>query len=152
SLYPAKIAQEKGYHQLIWTDAIEHKYIEESGTMNVMFMIGDTLVTPPTSSTILAGITRDSVLKLARDWGVKVEERRVNIDEVVQASEDGILNDAFGTGTAATIAHIAQIGYKGVDYFLPPVESRLFSNKVSEELQKIRRGDAPDVHDWVMKL
>jgi branched-chain amino acid aminotransferase len=152
SMYPAKLAQEKGYHQLIWTDAIEHKYIEESGTMNVMFVIGDTLVTPPTSTTILAGITRDSVLTIARDWGMKVEERRINIDEIIQASENGILNDAFGTGTAATIAHIAQIGYKGTDYFLPAIQNRIFSNKVSEELHKIRKGEAPDKHDWVVKL
>jgi branched-chain amino acid aminotransferase len=152
SLYPAKIAQEKGYHQLIWTDAIEHKYIEESGTMNVMFVIGDTLVTPPTSTTILAGVTRDSVLTLARDWGMKVEERRINIDEIVQASEKGILMDAFGTGTAATIAHIELIGYQDIDYYLPSPESRVFSNKVSEELQKIRKGEAPDKHDWVVKL
>jgi branched-chain amino acid aminotransferase len=152
SLYPAKVAQEKGYHQLIWTDAIEHKYIEESGTMNVMFVIGDTLVTPPISNTILAGITRDSVLTLARDWGYNVEERRVNIDEIVFAAERGILNDAFGTGTAATIAHIAQIGYKGTDYFLPPTNERTMSNKLSEALHQIRRGLAPDQHNWVVKL
>ncbi|HET6243917.1 MAG: branched-chain amino acid aminotransferase [Bacteroidetes bacterium] len=152
SLYPAKIAQEKGYHQLIWTDAIEHKYIEESGTMNVMFVIGDTLVTPPTSTTILSGITRDSVLTLAKDWGIKVEERRINIDELVEASEKGILNDAFGTGTAATIAHIELICYKGVDFHLPPVIERKFSNKVKETLQKIRKGNAADKHNWVVKL
>ena len=152
SLYPAKIAQEKGYHQLIWTDAIEHKYIEESGTMNVMFVIGDTLVTPPVSTTILAGITRDTVLTLARDWGMKVEERRVNIDELVDAFENGLLNDAFGTGTAATIAHFSLIGYKGKDYHLPPVETRQFSNKIKNELQKLRRGKTVDKHKWVVKV
>ena len=152
SLYPAKIAQEKGYHQLIWTDAIEHKYIEESGTMNVMFVIGDTLVTPPVSTTILSGITRDSVLTLARDWGMKVEERRINIDELVYASDNNLLNDAFGTGTAATIAHIALIGYKGIDHHLPPIETRAFSNKLKIELQNIRRGTSNDVHNWVMKI
>jgi len=152
SLYPAKKAQELGYHQLIWTDAFEHKYIEESGTMNVMFVIGDTLVTPPISTTILAGVTRDSVLTIARDMGISVEERRVSIDELVYAHEQGLLNDAFGTGTAATIAHIALIGYKGHDYVLPPVETRNFSNKIKEELQKIRLGISPDIHKWVMKI
>jgi branched-chain amino acid aminotransferase len=152
SLYPAKIAQEKGYHQLIWTDAIEHKYIEESGTMNVMFVIGDKLITPPISSTILAGVTRDSVLTLARDMGMDVEERRINIDELVYAAEKGILKDAFGTGTAATIAHIALICYKGIDYHLPPVETRTLSNKIKESLQKIRKGEAPDLHKWVIKI
>jgi branched-chain amino acid aminotransferase len=152
SLYPAKIAQEKGYHQLIWTDAIEHKYIEESGTMNVMFVIGDTLVTPPISNTILAGVTRDSVLTIARDMGMNVEERRINIDELVFAAEKGILKDAFGTGTAATIAHIAQICYKGIDYHLPPVESRTVSNLIKENLQKIRKAELPDLHNWVIKI
>jgi branched-chain amino acid aminotransferase len=152
SLYPSKIAQEKGYHQLIWTDAMEHKYIEESGTMNVMFVVEDTLITPPISSTILAGVTRDSVLTLARDFGMNVEERRVNIDELVYAFEHNKISDAFGTGTAATIAHISQIGYKGMDYHLPEVESRSFSNKVKEELLNIRLGYSPDKHNWVVKL
>lgn len=152
SLYPAKIAQERGYHQLIWTDAIEHRYIEESGTMNVMFVIDDTLITPPISSTILAGITRDSVLTIARDMEMKVEERRVSIEELIYAFENKKISDAFGTGTAATIAHIAQIGYKGNDYFLPPVESRTISNTIQGELQKIRLGKAADKHKWVVKI
>lgn len=152
SLYPAKIAQQKGYHQLIWTDAFEHKYIEESGTMNIMFVIGDTLVTPPVSTTILAGVTRDSVLTLARDQGIKVEERRITIDEIIEAHGRGELKDTFGTGTAATIAHFALIGYKGKDYHLPPVNERLFSNKVKAMLQDIRTGIAPDKHNWVVKV
>ncbi|MDF2456664.1 MAG: ilvE, partial [Cytophagaceae bacterium] len=103
SLLPAKKATDKGYQQILWTDSKEHKYFEESGTMNVMFVIGDTLVTPPLSSSILAGITRDSILTIAREWGVKVEERRVSVEEVVEAHKKGLLKDAFGTGTAATI-------------------------------------------------
>ncbi|MFN4234686.1 MAG: branched-chain amino acid aminotransferase [Bacteroidia bacterium] len=152
SLYPAKLAQDKGYHQLIWTDAREKKYIEESGTMNVMFVIDDTLITPAVSTTILEGITRDSVLTLAREWGMKVEERRVSVAEVIEAHEKGSLKDAFGTGTAATIAHFALIGYKGKDYVLPPIETREFSNKVKIELNKIRLAEVPDTHNWIIKL
>lgn len=152
SLYPARQAQKKGYHQILWTDSKEHKYVEESGTMNLMFLIGDTLVTPPLGGTILPGITRDSVLTLARDWGMKVEERRISIDEVIQAHEDGGLKEVFGTGTAATIAHIILIGYNGKDYHLPTVESREFSNKVAKELDAIKRGAVEDKFSWMYKI
>jgi branched-chain amino acid aminotransferase len=152
SLYPTRMAQQKGYHQIIWTDAREHKYLEESGTMNLMFVIDDTVVTPPLGDTILAGITRDSVLTLARDWGMKVEERKISIDEIIEAQKKGTLQEAFGTGTAATIAQIAQIGYKGEDYLMPAVETRKFSHKVSEELDNIRKGISPDKHNWMYKI
>lgn len=152
SLYPARLAQKQGYHQLVWTDATEHKYIEESGTMNIMFVINDTLITPEVSTTILKGITRDSVLTLARDWGMKVEERRISVKEIIEAAKNGTLQDAFGAGTAATIAHIALIGYDGVDYKLPPIEERKFSNKVLKALDAIKLGEAEDKFDWLFKL
>jgi branched-chain amino acid aminotransferase len=149
SLYPAKLAQQQGYHQLIWTDAKEHAYIEEAGTMNVMFVIGDTLRTPPTGDSILPGITRKSVLQLARDWGMKVEEAPVPVAEVVAAAKNGTLKEAFGAGTAATIAQIALIAYEGVDYQLPPVAEREFSNKVYAALEDIKHGRLPDPHGWL---
>ncbi|WKV11896.1 branched-chain amino acid aminotransferase [Marivirga harenae] len=152
SLYPAKLAQKQGYHQLVWTDATEHKYIEESGTMNIMFVINDTLITPEASSTILRGITRDSVLTLARDWGMKVEERRISVNEVIEAAKKGTLQEAFGAGTAATIAHIALIGHDGVDYTLPAIEERKFSNKVLKAMDAIKLGEAEDKFDWIFKL
>lgn len=152
SLYPAKQAQENGYDQLIWTDAKEHKYIEEAGTMNVMFIIDDTLVTSPTGSTILNGVTRDSVLTIARDWGLKVEERPIEVAEVITAIKENRLKEAFGAGTAATIAHIDTIGYDGVDYKLPTVEDREFSNKVGKYLLDIKKGRVEDPFGWVMKL
>ena len=152
SLYPAKLAQKEGYHQLIWTDAKEHKYIEESGTMNIIFVIGDKLITPSTSDSILDGITRDSVLILARDWGYNVEERKVSVDEVVEAAKSGNLKEAFGTGTAATIAQISLFNHKGFDYELPSIESREFSNQVSLYLQEIKRGKIQDTHGWIVKL
>ena len=152
ALYPAKIAQEKGYGQLIWTDAFEHKYIEEAGTMNVIFQIGDTLVTPVSSDTILDSITRRSVVDIARDWGYKVEERKVLVSEVIEAIETGNLTEAFGAGTAATIAQISLISYKGVDYELPPVENREFSNKVKQELENIKYGRIEDRFNWMLKV
>lgn len=152
ALYPAKLAQEEGYHQLIWTDATEHKYIEESGTMNIVFQIGDTIVTPPASETILAGITKHSVITLAKDWGIKVEERQVSVDELVAAANAGELKEAFGAGTAATIANISTIHYDGVDYDLPPVAEREFSAKVLAELDSIKRGRTDDKFGWVLTL
>lgn len=152
AIYPAKLAQDKGYHQLIWTDGKNHEYIEESGTMNVMFVIGDTLVTPALSDSILAGITRDSVLKLARYAGMKVEERRISVKELVEGLQKGIVKEAFGAGTAATIAHIELIGFEGKDYYLPPVAERKFSNQVFEELEGIKRGTKPDPFGWIVKM
>lgn len=152
SLLPAKLAQEKGFHQIIWTDGREHNFIEESGTMNVMFVMDGTLVTPALSTSILAGITRDSVLQLARDWGMKVEERKVPIQEIIEAYKAGKLEDAFGTGTAATIAQIKSITFKDNEMILPLAAERSFSNKVAEELDKIRYGLVPDPHGWMVPV
>ncbi|MCE3227938.1 MAG: branched chain amino acid aminotransferase apoenzyme [Bacteroidetes bacterium] len=152
SLFPTKLAQAKGYQQVIWTDSVTHQYVEESGTMNLMFVIGDTLLTPELGDTILSGITRDSVLTLARDWGLKVEERKISIREVLTAHGNGTLKEAFGCGTAATIAHIVGIGFEGKDYDLPPVEQRKFSTKVDEMLRNIRKGNVEDKFNWMMKV
>jgi branched-chain amino acid aminotransferase len=152
SLYPTKLAQQKGYQQVIWTDGATHSYLEESGTMNLMFVIGDSVVTPALGDTILAGITRDSVLALAKDWGMKVEERKISINEVLEAHEAGTLKEAFGVGTAATIAQIIGIGHVDNYYPLPPVEERKFSNKVDETLRNIRKGKTDDNHNWMFKV
>ncbi len=152
SLFPTKLAQQRGYHQIIWTDARNHRYLEESGTMNLMFVIDDVLITAPLGDTILAGITRDSVLTLARDWKMKVQERKISIDEVIDAHKRGTLEEAFGTGTAATIAHISQIGFEGKDYILPDVSGRIFSHRVSAELDNIRKGRSEDIHNWMYKV
>lgn len=149
SLYPAKLAQEQGYHQLIWTDGHEHKYVEESGTMNIMFVFGNTLVTPALGDTILKGITRDSVIALARHWGMNVEERKVSVKELVDGLQKGTVVEAFGAGTAATIAHIELIGHEGKNYFLPPVETRKFSNRVLQELEGMKHGTKPDPFGWI---
>jgi branched-chain amino acid aminotransferase len=152
AIYPAKLAQDKGYHQLVWTDGKTHEYIEESGTMNVMFVIDDTLVTPALSDSILAGITRDSVLTLARQWGMKVEERKISVRELVDALENNRVKEAFGAGTAATIAHIELVGYQDKDYYLPPIADRKFANRVFDELEGIKRGKKPDTFGWIVKM
>lgn len=152
AMYPARLGQDAGYHQLVWTDAREHKYIEESGTMNIMFVIGDTLVTPQLTDTILPGVTRNSVLAIARDWNWKVEERKVSVDELIEAIDNGSLKEAFGVGTAATIAHIKIIGHDGTDYELPEVAGREFSNKVEKHLHDLQRGRVPDIHGWIEKI
>jgi len=151
SLYPAKLAQDQGYHQLIWTDGKTHQYVEESGTMNLMFVIDGTLVTPALGDSILSGITRDSVLKLARHWGMKVEERKVSVAELVDGLKVGRVKEAFGAGTAATIAHIELIGHEGKDYALPSIEKRIFANKVFRELDTLKRGLSPDPFGWIYK-
>ena len=152
AIYPAKLAQDKGYDQLVWTDGKEHKYVEESGTMNIMFVIDGKLITPALGDTILNGITRNSVLAIARDWGMEVEERKVEVAEVIAAAKDGRLTEAFGAGTAATIAHIELIGYKGEDYTLPTIENREFSNKVLKELDGIKLGTIEDRFGWISRI
>lgn len=150
ALYPAKLGQEKGYHQLVWTDAHEHKYIEESGTMNVMFVLGNKLITPLVNSTTLAGITRDSVLQIARDWDYSVEERKISVAEIIQAHSNGSLSEGFGTGTAATIAHFEKINFENKDYMMPEIKESNFSNRVKIELDNIKRGKIKDTRNWIM--
>ena len=153
SLYPAKLAAEEGYRQLIWTDAKTHTFIEEAGTMNIIFVINDVIITPDESKdTILKGITKRSVLTIAEDWGYKVEERPVTIVEIIDAIKDGTLQDAFGAGTAATIAPISSIGFEGTDYELPAVADREFSNKVKKYLTNYKKGREEDKFNWLMKV
>jgi branched-chain amino acid aminotransferase len=153
SLYPAKQCQLEGFHQLLWTDAVEHKYIEESGTMNIVFQIGGKLITPSEESdTILRGITKRSVLELAKSWGVEVEERKVSVEEIVTAARNGTLEDAFGAGTAATIAQIAVIGYRDEKLELPAFETRTLSNKIKEHMEGIKMGSLPDENGWCFPI
>jgi len=153
SLYPAKLAQEKGFHQLVWTDAKEHKYIEESGTMNIVFIIDGVLVTPSEDTdTILRGVTKRSVVDIATEWGIPVEERKVSVQEIVDGLRNGKVTDAFGAGTAATIAQISVIGYKDEIFELPSVESRDISNRIMKHLNGIKSGLNEDKHGWLMRF
>ena len=148
SMLPAKKATEEGFDQLIWTDAKNHEYIEEMGAANVMFVLNGKLITPSTRDTILDGVTRDTVLTLAREWGMEVEERRVSVAEIIEGAKTGKLQDAFGAGTAATIAPVGSISYNGEEYFLSDPKTREFSQKVLSDLDAIKYGRVADTHGW----
>lgn len=152
AMYPSKLAAQHGYHQLLWTDSINNEVIEESGSMNVMFMIDDVLVTPALHSSMLAGITRDSILRIARDWGVKVEEREITVTELLEKYKEGRVKEAFGVGTAANIAHIATIGHKELIMELPPINERTFANKMYEHLFAYKRGERDDQFGWLTRM
>jgi branched-chain amino acid aminotransferase len=152
SLYPTKLAQEQGYDQLIWTDAKEHTFVEESGTMNVMFVIDGKLITPAISDTILNGITRKSIVEIARHWGMVVEERKIDIKEVITAIKEGRVEAAFGAGTAVVVSPFSVIGYEGVDYELPAVQPESFVARASAYLTDIRVGKVEDVFGWTLKV
>lgn len=152
SMYPTAQAKLKGYDQVLWTDAYEHKYVQECGTMNVVFVIGNTAVTPDLSTgTILDGVTRDSVIVLLKEMGLNVEERALNIDEVIEAHKAGTLKEVFGTGTAATISLIKELRYK--DYVMEfDVDKWDVAPKVKKMLNDIRYGKTADNNGWMMKL
>lgn len=147
SLYPTQLANDEGYDQLMWTDAAEHKYIEEAGTANLIFRIGDTIITPH-GDTILHGVTRRTIMELAEKWGYKAEQRKVSVAELLEGIDNGSVTEAFAAGTAATITHIDRVGLNGKDYILPPVEGREFSNKVVDYLTDLRYGKIEDPFGW----
>lgn len=153
SMYPTQEIKKKGYDQILWTDGFEHKYVQEIGTMNVFFVIGDKAITPNVDSdTILEGVTRDSVITLLREKGMTVEERPLSIDEIEEAYKAGQLKEAFGTGTAASIAPIAKLTYHDDEMTLPPVETWETCNWLKNELANIRYGRKADNHGWVFKV
>ncbi len=152
SLLPAKKAQQEGYQQIMWTDAKEHKYIEETGASNVMFVIDNVLVTPQLSTSILQGVTRDSIITIAKDWGMKVEERKVSVAEVIKAIKNKTLQEAFGTGTAAVISPINVINYDEIDYQLPSPDALSFSTKMLKALNDIKYGLVEDPYHWIVKV
>jgi branched-chain amino acid aminotransferase len=151
SLYPARQATDKGFTQVLWLDALEHKYIEEVGTMNIFFLIGNKLITSPLEGTILGGVTRLSVLALAREWGLDVEERKLSIDEVFQASREGTLKEVFGTGTAAVISPVGLIHYDGEEIQITdeigPMASRFY-----KYITDVQYGRSEDDHNWLTNV
>lgn len=149
SFYPTKLANEEGFEQIIWTDDATHEYFEESGTMNVMVRIGDTLLTPKTSDKILDGVTRDSILKLAEKRNYKVEVRDVSVKEVVEAYRNGTLKEAWGVGTAVVTTTFKAIGYKDQIMELPqlsPEES--FALTLKKDLIDIQTNKIEDNFNW----
>ena len=147
SLYPTQLAQEEGFDQLMWTDSRDHQYIEEAGTANLIFRIGDTLITPH-SETILHGITRKTIVEVAQHWGLKVEQRKVKVSELLEGIKKGTVTETFAAGTAVTLSHISEIGHEGEIYTLPDPAGREFSNKVLTFLNDLRYGRVEDEFGW----
>lgn len=145
--YPTALAQEQGYQQIVWTDAKSHEYLEEAGTMNIFFRIGDKLLTAPTNDRILDGVTRKSVIQIAKDAGIEVEVRPIKISEIVAASKNNSLKEMFGSGTAVVINPIKSFGYQGVNYKLPEVAHPIAS-KLKEQIMSIQYNLTSDPHGW----
>lgn len=145
--YPTNLAKEEGFQQIIWTDANSHEYLEEAGTMNIFFRIGDKLVTAPTNDRILDGITRKSVLKIAEDNNIEVEVRRVSVQEIVDAARKGELKEMFGSGTATVINPIVGFGHKEEKFDLPKMDSS-YASFFKETLMKIQYNETEDLYNW----
>lgn len=147
AFFPTNLAKEQGYDQVLWTDAATHEFIEESGTMNAMFVIDDVLITPALSGSILDGVTRDSLISIAKDKGIPMEVRPIRYSELVSAFEAGKRVEAFGAGTAAVVAPIAVISINGVDYDCYYSEEAIMYT-LRNYLLDIRKGELPDTHSW----
>ncbi len=152
SLYPARLAMQKGYDQILWLDAKEFKYVQEVGTMNIFFVINGKVITPATTGTILKGITRDMSIQILRDKGYEVEERLISIQEIVEAHMDGSLQEAFGTGTAAVVSNVELIAYDGVDMPMPSIETYKVAHLLKSEINGMRSGEVEDRFGWVVPV
>ncbi|HMQ59630.1 MAG TPA: branched-chain amino acid aminotransferase [Flavilitoribacter sp.] len=153
ALLPAKIAQSKGFDQVMWMDGREFKYVQEVGTMNIFFVIDGKVITPSTDGEILKGITRDSIIHILReDKGMQVEERPVSIDEVLAAHKAGKLQEVFGAGTAAVVSHVSEIAYKEELLTLPAIETRQIGNMIKSEIDGLRSGRVADTRGWVVPV
>lgn len=150
AMLPTKIAQEKGFDQVLWLDAREFKYVQECGTMNVFFVIDGKVVTPPLYGTILKGITRDSAMQILEDAGYEVDEYPLTINEIVDAHRRGALEEAFGAGTAAVVSHVSEIAYKDELMTLPPIGERRVGELVKATINGIRSGRIPDTKGWLV--
>ena len=149
SMLAGERAAEKGYDQVLWLDGKEHKYVEEVGSMNMMFVIDGTIVTAPLDGTILPGVTRDSILTLAKDAGWKTEERKISIDEVYQAAREGRLDEAFGTGTAAVVSPVGRLCYKGEEIVIHNGKIGPKAAYLYDRLLNIQLGNYEDKFGWV---
>lgn len=145
--YPTNLAKEEGFQQIVWTDANSHEYLEEAGTMNIFFRVGDKLLTAPTSDRILDGVTRRSVLTLAEEFGIDAEVRRITVSEIVEAAEKGELKEIFGSGTAATINPVRGFGHHGRKFELPQLENS-YAAFFKKKLMEIQYNKAEDKFGW----
>ncbi|HSP12190.1 MAG TPA: branched-chain amino acid aminotransferase [Salegentibacter sp.] len=145
--HPTNLAKEEGFQQIVWTDANTHEYLEEAGTMNIFFRVGDKLLTAPTSDRILDGVTRKSIITLAEDFSIPVEVRKVSVKEIVEAARKGDLKEMFGAGTAAVINPIVGFGHKGEKFELPKLEDS-YASFFKDKLMKIQYNQDEDKHGW----
>lgn len=145
-------AKQKGFSQVLWLDGIEQKYIEEVGTMNVFFRIGNEVITPGLNGSILEGVTRDSVITLIRELGYKVSERKVSINEILEAHEDGNLKEVFGTGTAAVISPVGEMWINNKKMVISDGQVGTLSEEVYNKLVAIQTGKIEDNHNWTIKI
>ncbi len=153
SLLAGKEAKEKGFSQVLWLDAVTRSFVDEVGAMNIMFVIDDELITPPLEQgTILAGVTRDSVLAIARGWGLNVSERPVEIDELFTANEKGTLNEVFGTGTAAVISPVGELSYKGRTIVINGGKIGSIAQKMYDTITGIQYGELEDTYGWNLHI
>ncbi|MEE9364612.1 MAG: branched-chain amino acid aminotransferase [Cellulophaga sp.] len=149
--YPTQLAVEKGYQQVIWTDDNTHEYIEEAGAMNIFIRINDTLITSPTSDRILDGITRKSIIELAKKEGIPVDIRKITVKEVVEASKNDSLKEMFGAGTAAVISPISSFGHQDKDYDLPVIENS-YASVLKQIITDIQQNKSEDSFGWRYKV
>ena len=152
SLLASEDAHQEGFAQVLWLDGVEQKYIEEVGSMNIAFVIDDELVTPPITGTILQGVTRASMLQLAKDFGMKVAERPITITEVLTAARSGQLREAFGSGTAAVISPVGELSYQGENMVINDGKVGPLAQRLFDELSDIQRGIKPDKHGWMVEV
>ncbi|QDR78864.1 branched-chain amino acid aminotransferase [Sporomusa termitida] len=149
SLKASEEAQKEGYTQVLWLDALEQKYIEEVGTMNIFFKIDDEIITPELNGSILNGITRRSVIQVAQDWGLKVTERRISIDEVYAVHAEGRLQEVFGSGTAAVISPVGELSWKGKNIVINNNQTGATSQKLFDYITSIQQGRVADKFGWI---
>ncbi len=152
TLYVSEEAKERGYTQVLWLDAVERKYVEEVGTSNIFFVIDDELVTPSLSGSILSGVTRDSVMHVARSWDIEVTERRVSMEEVAEGCRSGRITEAFATGTAAVVSPIGEIGYMGEDIPVGEGETGPLARRLYDEIVGIQYGYKDDPFGWRVRI
>lgn len=152
SMLAGKKAGEMGFTQVLWLDGVHKTYCEEVGTSNIFFLIGDELVTPPLGGSILPGITRDSVLKIAERWGLNISERQISIDEVIEASKTGRLKEAFASGTAAIVSPVGLIHFNGSEYKINGGQIGELTRKLYDEILQIQYGEKDDPFGWRVKI
>ena len=152
SLMAGEDAKHQGFTQVLWLDGVHRRYIDEVGTMNIMVKIGDEVITPPLTGTVLPGVTRDSVLTLLRDWGLRAIERQVGIDEVMAAHRAGTLTEVWGTGTAAVISPVGELAYKGERMVINGGKIGPLTQRLYDAIVGIQYGQAPDPHGWTLEV